>query len=340
MQKALIPILLGALLLASVYLTQYQTPSLQLHSPVIFDETVEQYFGRWAAKHGKAYATEEERIYRLAIFAQNIEEIAAHNMRTDVTHTLAENQFADLSNEEWRATYLGYKKPVDGEARRKTVNRVTLPDPNQNYNISWVNSGALGNVLNQGQCGSCWAFSTAENLQAVNYLNKNPFVYYSEQQLVDCSTAYGNQGCNGGLMTQAFQYVVKYGIEPASAYPYKAVDGTCQYNSAEAQMVITAYTAIPENNCADLVTALQTQPIAIAVDAQTWQFYSRGILSLCGKTLDHGVQLVGYFEQTGQTGYYTVKNSWGASWGEQGYIQLATGNTCGLCQDASTGNLK
>ncbi len=141
-------------------------------------------------------------------------------------------------------------------------------------------------------------------------------------------------------MTQAFEYVVAYGIETSAAYPYQAVDGVCKYNAQGASFVITDYTVIPEGNCNDLVTALQTQPIAIGVDAKNWQNYGGGILSRCGTELDHGVQLVGYFSVAGDTSsYWTVKNSWASTWGQQGYIQLNAGNTCGLCNQASTGNL-
>jgi hypothetical protein len=342
MQKTLLQILIGATLLAAVYLSAQPSSvapaALKLHDATVYEDSVESYFARWALKYGKQYASEEERLYRLMVFAQNLEEIAAHNARANGEYFLGENQFADLTNEEWRNIYLGYKRPA-AERQPQAEARVAVT-PNITANISWTSSGALGQVLNQGQCGSCWAFSTVENLQAVNFLNGNAFTYYSEQQLVDCSTSFGNDGCNGGLMTQAFQYVVEYGIETATQYPYTAEDGTCQYNSADADFVITGYTAIPQGGCDQLVEALATQPIAVAVDAQTWQFYRSGVFNLCGESLDHGVQLVGYFNQPGETAYWTVKNSWGSSWGEKGYIQLANGNTCGICQDASTGNLK
>lgn len=136
-------------------------------------------------------------------------------------------------------------------------------------------------------------------------------------------------GCNGGLMDYAFQYVIDKGITSELLYPYKAVDQNCKKDGGSFK--ISKFTDVDSGDCDSLADALNTQPIAIGVDAEEWQFYSGGVFSDCGTSLDHGVLLVGV--KTGQ--YWIVKNSWGASWGEQGYIRLADGNTCGICNTAS-----
>jgi len=159
---------------------------------------------------------------------------------------------------------------------------------------------------------------------------------FSEQELVDCSGAEGNQGCNGGLMDDGFTYVEEHGLCFESAYPYEAADGTCRASSCTSKVSVTSYTDITAGSTADLKTACgNVGPISIAVDANfMWQMYTGGIFnSYCNPSkLDHGVLLVGYASD-----YWKVKNSWGASWGESGYIRLAgtDANTCGLANSAS-----
>jgi len=134
--------------------------------------------------------------------------------------------------------------------------------------VNWVTKGAVTPIKNQGQCGSCWAFSTTGSLEGVNFIyNGGNLLSFSEQQLVDCSDSYGNMGCDGGLMDQAFQYVEAYGIELESVYPYTAVDGTCAYNASATVFKNTGYTDNPANNQATLAAAVVKNPVSIAIEA-------------------------------------------------------------------------
>jgi cathepsin L len=184
-------------------------------------------------------------------------------------------------------------------------------------------------VKDQGQCGSCWAFSTVGLLESTNVIfNKVPVVSFSEQQLVDCSGAYNNFGCNGGMPSSAVNYVVNNGgITTEAEYPYTAVDGTCNTNVTLA-FDPSPSVAVP-NNVAAFKAALNIQPISICVDASKWYKYSSGVFHNCSSSpskLDHAVVLVGY-ESNGD---WIVRNSWGTSWGNAGYITLRNGNTCGV----------
>ncbi len=195
--------------------------------------------------------------------------------------------------------------------------------------VDWTSQGAVTAIKNQGQCGSCWAFSTTGALEGLSKIGYGSLQSFSEQQLVDCSGSYGNQACNGGLMDNAFKYVKDHGIVHEDEYPYKAVKQTCSKNGGPFK--ISGFTDI--KNCNDLANALTGRPISVAVDASNWSSYKTGIFNNCATKLNHGVLLTGV---TG--GAWRVKNSWGTSWGEQGFIRLTAGNTCGICNVASYPN--
>jgi len=289
-------------------------------------------FNNWKVKYGKTYVNAQEELYRLKVYIENqlwIKENQGEEF------TLEINQFGDLTREEFRAMYLGYKYVVQDARPNERV--IDMPAGEVNQTVNWVSLSDTSPIYNQGQCGSCWSFSATEGIESAYsvYDNVHPTPQLSMEQLVQCSSAYGNQGCNGGLMTDAFQYVQKNPLNTFANYPYTSgtgVTGTCNDNLAAAgKYGISGFATVPAGNCTQLYIANNLQPISIAVDASTWSYYKSGIFSLCGTQLDHGVQLVGYV--MGQ--YWLVRNSWGASWGENGYIQLRWGNTCGLCNDAS-----
>lgn len=226
----------------------------------------------------------------------------------------------DLTRDEFKSMYLTLKV-------KKTVQLSASALNDEGVEIDWTTKGAVTPVKDQGQCGSCWSFSTTGAVEGALATAGKGLVSLSEQYLVDCSKN-GNNGCNGGLMDNAFEYIEKNGIPTEESYPYKAVDGSCKMTSGPYH--ISTHTDIL--SCDDLLAKVQKQPIAIAVDANNFQFYSKGVFSNCGTDLDHGVLLVGY-SAAGK--YWKVKNSWNTTWGEQGYIRLAAGNTCGLCNMAS-----
>jgi len=273
----------------------------------------------WQGKFQKKYASKDQD-YRMSVFFMNYKKIQKHMGNTKRTFDMDFNQFMDLTTAEFKKFYTGFTK--------KTVRKDVPVSGSVAATVDWRTKGAVTPVKDQGQCGSCWAFSTTGGLEGFHFLKTGTLTSYSEQQLVDCSGDFGNQGCNGGLMDQAFQYVEKNGITTEDKYQYVAYDESCKTTSGEYK--ITQYQDVPQGDANALVTAVNQQPISVAVDAENWQFYSGGVFSDCSDNLDHGVLLVGYTADA-----LLVKNSWGASWGENGYIRLAKGNTCGIANAAS-----
>jgi len=286
-------------------------------------------FAEWMFRSGRKYASTEETMLRRYIFADNVQRIDAHNAGNH-GWTMKVNSFADLHPSEFKARFAsGYRYR---EQRSKNVVRPThvgaLPT-----SVDWVTAGAVTPIKNQGDCGSCWAFSTTGSVEGIHFIKSGTLVSLSEQQLVDCSGAEGNQGCNGGLMDYAFEYIIKNGgICSEASYPYTGTDGKCKSSSCTSAATITGYSDIPTNNDNALQTAAAQQPVSVAIEADQncFQFYSSGVLNCptCGTNLDHGVLVVGY-GTSGSTPYYLVKNSWGTSWGEQGYVQMLRGSSAG-----------
>merc|ERR550534_2917030 len=239
-------------------------------------------------------------------------------------------KFADLTEKEF-LEFVGSVefKHVSGETFDASVH------PQNADSVDWVEEGAVTPVKNQGSCGSCWAFSTTGSLEGQNFIKNKVLTSFSEQELVECSKDEGNLGCEGGLMDYGFTYVESKGICKESDYPYKGVDGTCQTCTA-ALASISGYEDVKNED--DLETAVSNVgPVSVAVDANIkWQLYTGGVMSkeFCNpKKLDHGVLAVGY---DNNDMYWKVKNSWGESWGESGYIRLAKGSdTCGIAQQPS-----
>lgn len=291
-------------------------------------------FGNFVANHEKTYTT-VELLERFEVFKQNLDFITQHNADDSQTHTVAVNKFADLTNEEYQQTYLGLK--VDKTRPRNLNPELGAIEISAGDSLDWVAKGAVTGVKDQGQCGSCWAFSTTGSVEGANFLKTGTLTSYSEQQLVDCAGSQGNMGCNGGLMDYAFEYIEQNGgICTESDYPYTARDGLCQ-STCSVSGTVSKYTDVQEGSESDLMSAIQVGPVSIAIDASgmAFQFYSGGVFSSnCGQQLDHGVLLVGY--GTDGSDYWKIKNSWGTTWGEQGYIRFIRGqNECGLADSAS-----
>eukprot|EP00386_Alphamonas_edax_P006206 GDKI01020190.1.p1 GENE.GDKI01020190.1~~GDKI01020190.1.p1 ORF type:complete len:414 (-),score=151.63 GDKI01020190.1:416-1597(-) len=196
-------------------------------------------------------------------------------------------------------------------------------------------AGVIGHIRDQSECGSCWAFSATGSLEGAYCAAGHGPIDISEQQLVDCSKKQGNAGCRGGLMTQAFQYVMdNKGICAESDYPYKGAVarlpffGNCKAKKCKNAMKIEGFSAVPKNNDDALTAAIALKgaiAVAIQADERAFQFYKSGVFSApCGTNLNHGVLAVGYGSENGED-YYIVKNSWGSSWGDKGYIKFARG---------------
>ena len=292
-------------------------------------------FSKWNRIYNKHYTSPSERLHRVKVFYANYLKIKAEQ-QNGITYELALNQFADLTEEEFLAKYTGLKLP---QRERKSVGSTTV-NMNIPTDVDWRTKGAVTPVKNQGSCGSCWAFSAIAALESAAVINGNwNLVWLSEQQLVDCSWDEENEGCNGGWMDSAFEYIIKHGgIETNSDYPYTATNGTCLEDQKKFTGIqITDYVDIEENDCQGLLNAIAVQPVSVAVAANAFQFYSKGIFStkFCGTGLNHGVVADGYGTESGKD-FWLVRNSWGTGWGEAGYIRLdrnvqpKTG-MCGIC---------
>jgi len=216
----------------------------------------------------------------------------------------------------------------------KNLNRTvtTLPVGNLKATADW--RGKMNTVKNQGQCGSCWAFSAVGALEGVHSVKKGQLYNLAEQELVDCSGSYGNMGCNGGLMDYAFQYVIdKKGLASQKDYPYTAADGNCKTGLAR-NAPITGFTDVPVNSAAALKAAIAQHPVSVAIEADTFTFqgYTSGVINdaSCGTNLDHGVVAVGYNDAE-RIPYYIVRNSWGTSWGDKGHVKIGIQDGAGIC---------
>jgi len=244
------------------------------------------------------------------------------------------NKFGDMTFEEFHTKFTGFLGLRNRFARSQNVadlSSVVAAD-----SVDWTTKGAVTAVKDQGQCGSCWAFSTTGSTEGAWFLSKGQLISLSEQQLMDCSKSEGNMSCNGGLMDYAFEYIIKNkGICTEASYPYTAKDGT-SCKSCTNVVTISSYKDVAQTEAA-LQAAVTQQPVSVAIEADqaAFQFYTSGVLTgKCGTNLDHGVLAVGYGTLSG-TDYWKVKNSWGGSWGMSGYILIQRGKSqsggqCGI----------
>uniref|UniRef100_A0A0D9VAU3 Uncharacterized protein n=1 Tax=Leersia perrieri TaxID=77586 RepID=A0A0D9VAU3_9ORYZ len=313
-------------------------------------------FERFMAKYKKAYSSFEEKLKRFEVFKDNLNHIDDQNKKVS-SYWLGLNEFADLTHDEFKSTYLGLSPARrnsgddsgdedGGVFRYDDVDVSSLPKE-----VDWRKKNAVTDVKNQGQCGSCWAFSTVAAVEGINAIVTGNLTSLSEQELIDCSTD-GNNGCNGGLMDYAFSYIAANGgLHTEESYPYLMEEGTCRRSSSEgdddepaaAAVTISGYEDVPRNNEQALIKALAHQPVSVAIEAsgRNFQFYSGGVFDgPCGTRLDHGVTAVGYGTATKGHDYIIVKNSWGSHWGEKGYIRMRRGTSkheglCGINKMAS-----
>lgn len=288
----------------------------------------------------KRYESLLELETRFEIFRTNLINILKHNSDQSQNFTLGVNQFTDLTPEEFKAQYingrLGSRLGSFG-CQTFTSSGSGLPS-----SVDWRTKGVVNPVRDQGQCGSCWAFATTANAESVWAISRGQLLDLSEEFLVDCASGLGyyNMGCNGGQPDSAFKYMINNGQCLESTYPYKAgstrTAGSCQKCSS-AGVTFSSCHDVKPNDQVSLAAAVAKQPVVIAIEADTryFQSYSGGILdsTSCGTTLDHAVEIVGYGSQNGQD-YWIVRNSWGPTWGESGYVRIkksSSTNDIGVC---------
>ncbi|GAB1603621.1 cathepsin L1-like [Argonauta hians] len=297
----------------------------------------------------KIYQTESEEYFRRVVWEKNHMFVLTHNeaaRQKKVHFTVAMNKYGDLTHKEFRETMNGYKgkvkKPVKPEPEDYDATLMYLPK-----SVDWREKGYVTPVKDQKSCGSCYAFSATGSLEGQHFRKTGKLISLSEQNIIDCSGPEGNNGCNGGLMDQAFQYIEENrGIDTEKAYPYEAETGECRYRQNGTGATDIGFKDIRSGSEYRLKKAVaHVGPVSVAIDASDMQFrfYKAGVYynpDCSSENLDHGVLVVGYGVQEkneSQTEYWLVKNSWSESWGEEGYIKMARNmdNNCGIASKAS-----
>ncbi|XP_037817319.1 putative cysteine proteinase CG12163 isoform X1 [Lucilia sericata] len=304
---------------------------------------VEHLFAKFQIKYNRRYHTSMERQMRMRIFKQNLEMIRQLNENEMGSAKYGITEFADLTSTEYKQrTGLWQRDPVKAAATPKA----TIPDVELPKEFDWRSKGVVSPVKNQGNCGSCWAFSVTGNIEGLHAVKTGVLEEYSEQELLDCDTS--DSACNGGLPDNAFDAIEKIGgLELESDYPYHARKEQCHFNKTKIHVKVKGHVDLPKNETAMAQWLIANGPISIGINANAMQFYRGGVSHpwkmLCSKkNLDHGVLIVGfgiseYPSFNKSLPYWIIKNSWGSKWGEQGYYRVYRGdNTCGVTEMASS----
>ncbi|XP_052179452.1 zingipain-2-like [Diospyros lotus] len=297
---------------------------------------------QWMAHYGRIYKDPTEKAARFKIFKKNVEHIDASNAAANKKYKLSANKYADMTDEEFIASYTGYKATTK-EAILGSFSYGNLSDVPST--IDWREKGAVTTIKDQMQCGCCWAFSAVAALEGINQMKTGRLVSLSEQELVDCDDQ--NHGCNGGFMETAFKYIINnHGLATEADYPYGGEDGTCdKAKTANPVAAITSYEQVPMNNEMALLQAVANQPVSVAVNGgqgSDFRFYTSGVfMGQCTSTyLDHAVTAIGYGTSEDGTKFWLIKNSWGTEWGENGYMRIqrdvdAKEGLCGIAMHPS-----
>ncbi|KAG1670243.1 Cathepsin L [Nymphon striatum] len=309
----------------------------------------EEEWNLFKVQHGKSYKDSHEEEFRKKIYVENRLKIVKHNQQYedgDHTYRLGMNEFGDMLPHEFTRTMNGLHRKYNESKYKHLASTYISPAYTQlPENVDWRTKGAVTPVKNQGQCGSCWSFSTTGSLEGQHFRKSGKLVSLSEQNLIDCSTSYGNHGCEGGLMDQAFQYIKENGgIDTEKSYPYEAEDDRCNFKKTTVGASDSGFVDVPAGREDKLKeAAANIGPISVAIDAshQSFQFYKDGLYNepeCSSEELDHGVLVVGYGTMNESGGdYWLVKNSWGEGWGLNGYIKMSrnVNNQCGIATSAS-----
>ena len=300
-------------------------------------------FLNFQEKYNKRYESVETFTKRFQVFRSNLRDIIAHNLNTTHDFRLGVNKFSDLTSSEFKHLYVSGFNGQKGSCQPFLSRGTPIKE-----SIDWRKLGVVNPVRDQGQCGSCWAFATVANAESWWAIQKGELLDLSEQEIVDCATGLGywNMGCNGGNPDSSFKYMINNGICDEIADPYfsgtTTKEGECK--SCNEVASFSACYDVKSNDQLALKEAVNINPVVVAIEADTFYFqsYSSGILTdaKCGTTLDHAVEIVGYGRDNG-IDYWTVRNSWSADWGEDGYVRIKRTNStndigvCGISAEPS-----
>lgn len=311
----------------------------------IIDSGLDDLWEGFKTKFEKKYDTPIIEVQRRLIWERNFRHVIFHNREADKgmqTFWLGINEYADMNGHEFVAMKNGLK-PRNLTSHKPKLTFVDTDVNDLPVEVDWRNEGYVTEVKNQGLCGACWAFSATGSLEGQHFKKTNDLISLSEQQLVDCCTDHGNQGCSGGIMDSAFECIKdRSGIMSEIDYPYEAKNGHCDFDRSKVVAKCTGHVALKSGSEEALQKAVATVgPISAGIDAGHYTFilYSHGVYKSedCSpRRLDHGVLVVGYGTEDG-TDYWLVKNSWGKIWGMDGYVKMARNykNMCGIATQAS-----
>ncbi|RXN30341.1 cathepsin S-like protein [Labeo rohita] len=302
-----------------------------------FNTNLDQHWELWKKTHSKFYFSKDEEVGRRELWEKNLELVTIHNLEASMglhSYDLGMNHMGDMTTEEILQSLAMTRVPPGFKGQTAEFvdsSGAAVPD-----SLDWRDKGYVTSVKSQGACGACWAFTAVGSLEGQLMKTTGKLVDLSAQNLVDCSSSYGNKGCNGGWITYAFQYVIDNGIDSESYYPYRAVQGQCRFDPSQRVANCTKYYYVSQGDEEALKQAVANiGPISVAIDATRpkFVFYRSGVYNdpSCTQNINHGVLVVGYGAMDGQD-FWLVKNSWGTGFGDGGYIRMARNqnNMCGI----------